>query len=92
MDIATVNSAISFQLKDNTITELFISAGGIGPIPTLLKESSAFLEGKIPDSRNIEQAVEIARKEISPISDVRGSKEYKSILLGQLIKAHHLAF
>jgi xanthine dehydrogenase small subunit len=28
--------------------------------------------------------------EISPISDVRGSAEYKKLLLNQLIKAHFL--
>jgi xanthine dehydrogenase small subunit len=30
--------------------------------------------------------------EISPISDARGSKEYKTLLLGQLLKAHFYAY
>ena len=37
-------------------------------------------------------AIEIAQTEISPISDTRGTKEYKRLLLGQLIKAHFLTF
>jgi xanthine dehydrogenase small subunit len=32
--------------------------------------------------------IEISQAEISPISDARGTKEYKRLLLGQLIKAH----
>jgi xanthine dehydrogenase small subunit len=38
----------------------------------------------------IREAIEIARAEISPISDARGTADYKSLLLGQLIKAHFL--
>ena len=30
----------------------------------------------------------IAMDEVAPISDARGSAEYKTILLGQLVKAH----
>jgi xanthine dehydrogenase small subunit len=39
----------------------------------------------------VNDAIEKAYEEISPISDVRGSKEYKRLLLGQLIKAHFIA-
>ena len=34
--------------------------------------------------------IEIMKTEISPISDARGTKEYKTLLLGQLIKAHFM--
>jgi xanthine dehydrogenase small subunit len=32
----------------------------------------------------------MAHTEILPISDARGTKEYKRLLLGQLIKAHFI--
>jgi xanthine dehydrogenase iron-sulfur cluster and FAD-binding subunit A len=34
------------------------------------------------------QAADVARAEIAPISDVRGSADYKRLLLGQLVLAH----
>ena len=34
------------------------------------------------------ETIEVAKTEIAPISDARGTKEYKTFLLGQLIKAH----
>ncbi|MEJ7673549.1 MAG: hypothetical protein WKF59_12790 [Chitinophagaceae bacterium] len=38
----------------------------------------------------IDEAIEIAQSEISPISDARGSEDYKRLLLTQLIKAHFI--
>jgi len=38
----------------------------------------------------IDDVIETAQTEISPISDARGSREYKRLLLGQLIKAHFI--
>ena len=32
----------------------------------------------------------MAQSEITPISDARGSEDYKRLLLGQLIKAHFI--
>ena len=67
-----------------------ISAGGVGPVPMILEKTSEFLQGKIVSNDIIKQAIEIMNSEISPISDARGNKEYKSLLLGQLIKSHFI--
>jgi xanthine dehydrogenase small subunit len=92
LDIASVNSAINVTVKDNIIKNAFLSAGGVGPIPLFLGKTSGFLIGKNVNGELIEKAIEIAQTEITPISDVRGSEEYKRLLLGQLIKAHFLTF
>jgi xanthine dehydrogenase small subunit len=56
-----------------------------------LTKSAAFLEGKVFSSALMDDVIAIAKTEISPISDARGTKEYKSLLLGQLIKAHFIS-
>lgn len=86
LDIASVNAAICLQLNGSTITNAGLSAGGVGPVPLFLAETSAFLNGKIISKDLFYDAISIMHKEISPISDARGSKEYKKLLLGQLIK------
>ncbi len=88
LDIASVNSAILLSMNGNEIEKAGISAGGVGPIPMYLKKTSEYLKGKKITGETIEGAIETMRTEISPISDARGSKEYKALLLGQLIKAH----
>ncbi|MBT8383805.1 MAG: FAD binding domain-containing protein [Ignavibacteria bacterium] len=90
LDIASVNSSVYLEVDKNQITEIHLSAGGVAPIPLYLKYSSEFLLGKEISSENIHEAVNIALSEIAPISDVRGSKEYKALLLRQLIFAHFI--
>lgn len=90
LDIASVNSALHLTLNGNTIESAVISAGGVGPVPMYLQKTSSFLKGKTVSEKTILEAVEIAQMEISPISDARGTKEYKRLLLGQLIKAHFM--
>lgn len=88
LDIASVNSAILLTMDGTTIAKAGLSAGGVGPIPLYLQKTSDYLEGKTVSEELITEAIEIAYTEISPISDARGTKEYKRLLLGQLIKAH----
>lgn len=90
LDIASVNSAISITMNGDIIINAGISTGGVGPIPMYLQKASEFLIGKKINEELIQEVIEIAQTEILPISDARGSKEYKTLLLGQLIKAHFM--
>jgi xanthine dehydrogenase small subunit len=77
-------------MDDEKIKECFLSAGGVSPIPLFLTKTSGFLMGKRIDPDIILEANEIMQKEISPISDVRGSKDYKRLLIRQLLFAHFI--
>ena len=90
LDIASVNTAIYLTMEDGTITEAGLSAGGVGPIPAYLTSSSQFLKGKKISEQTITDLLPVIQSEISPISDVRGSAEYKRLLLQQLVKAHFM--
>ncbi len=91
LDIASVNTAIHLKMNGNIIEQASLSAGGVGPIPMLLQKTSAFLVDKKNEEQTIDEAIEIMKTEISPISDARGTKEYKTLLLAQLIKAHFIS-
>jgi len=90
LDIASVNSAIRINKLKGIINSVSISAGGIAPIPLFLNETSKFLEGKTISSETILESLSVVQSEISPISDIRGSEEYKRLLLSQLLKAHFI--
>ena len=90
LDIASVNSAAQIILGNGVIQSAHISAGGIGPIPTYLHKTCAFLEGKALSPKAIQSANDILQAEISPISDVRGSETYKRLMLRQLFYAHFI--
>jgi xanthine dehydrogenase small subunit len=90
LDIASVNTAISLKIAENKIGRAHVSAGGVFAAPLYLRKTSEFLNGKEISDEIIAQAAEIIQTEISPISDVRGSAEYKRLLLRQLFTAHFI--
>lgn len=90
LDIASVNTGILLKIEETKITEITLSAGGVGPIPLYLKNTCDFLKGKIVEMKTISAAMEIIQTEIAPISDARGTEEYKRLLLRQLFFAHFL--
>ena len=89
LDIASVNSACLVQTaKDGTIKDIHLSAGGVAPVPKYLSGTVAYLKGKIIDGGVLNAAIKIMNEEIAPITDARGTKEYKRLLLRQLFLAH----
>jgi xanthine dehydrogenase small subunit len=92
LDIATVNTAIHIELDNEVISSVDISVGGVAAIPKYLTNTCDFLMGKSINKKTLFEALEIMNQEISPISDVRGTEEYKRLLANQLVKAHFIKF
>ncbi len=90
LDIASVNSAISITTTNKKIENVRVSAGGVWAYPLLLEKTSGFLMKKELTPQLIKEAADILVGEIAPISDVRGTAEYKSLLLRQLFYAHFI--
>jgi xanthine dehydrogenase small subunit len=90
LDIASVNSAIRLELDGEVIREAHVSAGGVAPVPKYLANTSAFLVGKPITNETVRAAIKVMNDEIAPISDARGTAEYKRLLLRQLFFAHFL--
>jgi len=90
LDIASVNSAACLSLQDGRVLEARLSAGGVAPVPLYLRRTSEAMAGREAESGTVKHAMRLAQEEVSPISDVRGSAEYKRLLLRQLLIAHFL--
>lgn len=90
LDLASVNSACSMRLEDGAIASVHLAAGGIAPVPLYLAATCDYLRGKTIDASTVTAAADIAQTEIAPIGDLRGSVEYKRLLLRQLLFAHFL--
>ena len=92
LDIASVNAACYLKLRENKIEEVHISAGGVGPIPMYLSKGRETLIGEDINPEVVRKAARVIQAEIAPISDARGSAEYKRLLLRQLFYAHFISF
>lgn len=90
MDIATFGAGILMTRQGDTITEITITYGGVGPTVLRLPKTEAFLTGKPFTLANMQAARERAQSEISPLTDVRATKEYRLLLAHNiLIKFYH---
>ena len=90
LDIASVNSAMSLVLLANQCRHIHIAVGGVAATPLYLHKTCAFLRNKEITVPLLQQALHIAQTEISPLSDIRGSVEYKRLLVRQLLIVHWL--
>lgn len=88
LDIASVNSACLLRLEGDTIAAVHLAAGGVAPVPLYLERCTAFLRGRALDHGVLAEALRVADGEIAPIDDVRGTADYKRLLLRQLLTAH----
>ena len=90
LDIASVNTAIRITLDGDVIQEAHCSIGGVGPVPKFLAKTCEYLTHKSIEPKVILRAEEIMQTELSPMSDARGTKEYKRLLARQLFFAHFI--
>lgn len=89
LDIASVNSAIQVQCDSSgRIRSIGLAMGGVAPIPLFMKKTCEFLTNKTVNAQNLRKALAIAQGEISPISDIRGSADYKRLLANHLLVSH----
>ncbi len=88
LDIASVNSACKIHCDDGIVNNPQIALGGVAPVPLFLHETCRYLEGKPLDLEVTLESIRISQEEISPITDVRGSADYKRLLARQLLIAH----
>ena len=91
LDTSSVNSAINMAVKEGIIQQAILSAGGVFKKPLYLRETSSFLLNKKISNNLVIRANEFAQKEISPTSNIRGTENYRRLLLRQQIWAHFLS-
>ncbi|RLC58115.1 MAG: xanthine dehydrogenase family protein subunit M [Candidatus Cloacimonadota bacterium] len=58
----------------------------VGPVPKRMKKLEDFLQGKEISDKLLEEAAELIPNEISPISDIRSSKEYRIHMMKVMFK------
>ncbi len=79
MEIAIVGIGVAIHLNgsDQVVSECRIAMGSVAPTPVRARRGEEILRNREIRDELIEEAAEIAAEEASPISDVRGSREYR---------------
>ncbi len=79
LDISTFTAAVLMELDDasETIKNIRIAYGGVAPVVLRLPRTEAFLTDKPLDESVLREAGRLARTEVTPITDVRGSADFR---------------
>ncbi len=77
LDIASFTAAVRMRLDGKTIVGVSLAFGAVGPTIIRPRQTEAFLLDKPLTEKTMREAGDIATGEITPISDVRGSAEYR---------------
>ncbi len=86
MDCAVVGVAAVVTLEDNKCQECRIALGAVAPTPLRTRSAEALLRGKPVEPSLREKAGEAAMAEATPITDVRGSAEYRKEMVKVLTR------
>lgn len=78
LDISCVNSSFMFSLKSGRIAEARIALGGVGPRALRLFAVEKALAGQELNDALISKTLKLIAENIAPLSDVRGSSEYRA--------------
>jgi carbon-monoxide dehydrogenase medium subunit len=86
MDIAIASVAVLLEMDGGRCTRARIAAGSVGPTPMRLESAEKALEGRVIDDRTIADARATAAREVTPITDVRATGEYRRHIAGAFVE------
>lgn len=86
MDIAVVGAAVNLRLAGDTVAEARVALGAVAPTVVLVPSAAASLIGRVPDEAALEDLAAAAMAAATPISDKRGTAEFRKELVGVLVK------
>lgn len=88
MDIAVVGVGASVQLDESRtkFVAARIALGAVAPTPLYVAEAGAALVGQPVNAESIAKAAKIAQDAAKPITDMRGTAEYRKHMAGVLTR------
>ena len=88
MDIAVagVASFLTLSAESRQLQSARIALGAVAPTPIRAYRAESVLNGQVVTPKLIEQAAEQAAGEANPISDLRGSSEYRREMIRVLTR------
>lgn len=80
MDIAVAGAGVSVTIDNGTFSAARIALASVAPTPLFVKEAGDALVGQPVSANSIAKAAAAAKAAAKPISDMRGTAEYRSHL------------
>ena len=85
MDLAGVGVAASVEADGDIVTAARVALGAVAPVPMLALEAATAVEGTTMPPEALEHAGALAAAACSPISDARGTADYRRQVVAVLV-------
>ena len=93
MDIAVVSAGVNLTLERGLVKTARICLGAVGPTAVLVQKAAKAIIGSKLDDESLDKMAEACSAACNPISDKRGTVEYRTKVAGVLAKrAAKIAF
>ncbi len=86
MAISVASVAVRLEVNGDRFSLVRIALGAVAPTPIRAGETEAFLEGQEASPAVINGAIKRVAQEVNPISDIRGSAEYRRYVSQVLVR------
>ncbi len=86
MDLAVASVALLLEMEGETCRKARVAAGSVAPVPLRLQKVEVLLEGQALSPELADLAQRMALESVAPISDVRGTEEYRCQIVGVYVK------
>lgn len=84
-DTATINASATIAFESGVISAVRLTLGGCAPVPLHVDEADACLVGTVGGEEGVAAAAALLAKAADPPSDVRGSANYRRLLIPRLL-------
>ncbi len=85
LDIATFGAAVRIQETDGVIRRAAVAYSGVGPTVVRLPRTEAALTNRPFRESTFRHAGRVARAEVTPITDVRGGRDFRAQLAENIL-------
>ena len=86
MDIAVAGAGVSVELEDGVFKSARVCLASVAPTPLFVREAGDALVGKPVNDDSVQEAANIAEAAARPITDMRGTIEYRKHLCNVLTR------
>ncbi len=86
MAVSVVSVAVMFEMENTMCRKPRVALGAVAPTPIRAYRVERLLEGREPNSQTIAECLEAVTTEISPISDIRATAEYRRLVTPVLLR------
>jgi len=86
MDIAVAGAGVQVMLDNGNFRSVRIALAAVAPTPLFVREAGEALAGQAVNAASLAEAAELASRAARPITDMRGTAEYRRHLCGVLTR------